>query len=111
MSRTAVRASEAICAAARHMWPSKTAINLASRAGVTRRAAELWLSGDNEISGEAQANLLRSDAGFPFMQAIMGGADTRWWRDFERSARLREIEQRIEWQTEQLANLKAEISR
>ncbi|WP_176037648.1 hypothetical protein [Brucella tritici] len=96
---------------ARRLWPSKTAINLSSRAEISQRAAELWLEGRTEPGADALINLLRSDVGFDLLQSIMDGADTRWWRDFERGVRIAELEQRMKWQAEQLASLKAEFSK
>lgn len=97
---------DAVCGLARRLWPSKTAANLASRSGVSQRAAELWLEGRTEPGADALVQLLRSDAGFELLQQIMQGAGTRWWREFERGVHIAELERRIEWQREQLEMLK-----
>jgi hypothetical protein len=91
---------------ARRLWPSKTAINLASRAEITERAAKLWLEGRTEPGADALVNLLRSDAGFELLQSIMEGAGTRWWKEFERGVHIAELEQRMEWQRKELERLK-----
>jgi len=96
---------------ARRLWPSKTAINLSSRAEISQRAAELWLEGRTEPGADALINLLRSDVGFELMQAIMEGSDTRWWRDFEKGVEIAEISRKLEWLNSQHAKLKEGFSR
>lgn len=97
---------EAVCAMARRLWPSKTAINLASRAEISERAAKLWLEGRTEPGADALVNLLRSDAGFELLQSIMEGSGTRWWREFERGVQIAELETQLEWNRAQIEKLK-----
>lgn len=98
---------EAVCAMARRLWPSKTAVNLASRAEISERAAKLWLEGRTEPGADALVNLLRSDAGFELLQSIMNGSGTRWWSEFERGVHIAELEQQLEWNRQQIEKLKA----
>lgn len=105
-NRKGIRCVDAVCNLARRLWPSKTAINLSSRAGISKRAAELWLEGRTEPGADALIGLLRSDAGFELLQDIMTGSGTRWWRDFERGVHIAELEKRLEWQRQQLDRLK-----
>lgn len=97
---------DVVCGVARRLWPSKTAINLASRAEISERAAKLWLEGRTEPGADALVALLRSDIGFELLQDIMQGSGTRWWRDFERGVQIAQLEERIEWQRDQLEKLK-----
>ncbi len=97
---------EAVCAMARRLWPSKTAINLASRAAISERAAKLWLEGRTEPGADALVNLLRSDAGFELLQSIMQGSGTRWWKDFHRGVHIAELEEKQEFLRQQLDALK-----
>jgi hypothetical protein len=97
---------EAVCAMARRLWPSKTAINLASRAEISERAAKLWLEGRTEPGADALVNLLRSDAGFELLQSIMIGSGTRWWKEFERGVLIAELENKHEFLRSQLEALK-----
>lgn len=108
-NRSRIRCVDAVCNLARRLWPSKTAINLSSRASISKRAAELWLEGRTEPGADALINLLRSDAGFELLQEIMAGSSTRWWREFERGVHIAELEQRIEWQRQQLQKLKEQV--
>jgi hypothetical protein len=91
---------------ARRLWPSKTAINLSSRAEISKRAAELWLEGRTEPGADALVNLLRSDAGFELLQQIMEGSGTRWWKDFHRGVHIAELEEKQEFLRRQLDALK-----
>ncbi len=110
-NRKRIRCVDAVCNMARRLWPSKTAINLSSRAEISQRAAELWLEGRTEPGADALINLLRSDVGFELMQAIMEGSDTRWWRDFEKGVEIAEISRKLEWLNSQHAKLKEGFSR
>ena len=78
-----VSAMDAVIAAARALFKKKVAANLASRAGVCPRACEYWLSRKTDLSADALANLLRSDAGFEILERIMGNARPIWWQQFK----------------------------
>lgn len=104
--RSGIRCIDAVCDLARRLWPSKTAANLAGRAHISRRAAELWLEGRTEPGADALVNLLRSDAGFELLQSIMQGSGTRWWKEFERGVHIAELEQKQEFLRAQLDALK-----
>jgi hypothetical protein len=43
---------------ARLLWPAKTAANVAALVGCSERAAEFWLSGQREWSGDAIAAIV-----------------------------------------------------
>lgn len=107
--RSRIRCVDAVCEMARRLWPSKTAINLSSRAEISKRAAELWLEGRTEPGADALVNLLRSDAGFALLQSIMEGSGTRWWKEFERGVLIAELEQKQEFLRQQLDQLKGDL--
>lgn len=107
--RNRIRPVDAVCDMARRLWPSKTAINLSSRAEISKRAAELWLEGRTEPGADALVNLLRSDAGFELLQSIMEGSGTRWWKEFERGVQIAELEQSLAWHRDQIEKLKGRI--
>jgi hypothetical protein len=65
---------------ARELWPTGTAHHLAAKSKVSSRAAEFWLAGQRDISLEAARELLRSEEGYPFLVALMGDCDARWWQ-------------------------------
>lgn len=88
---------------ARSLWPTKTASQLVANAGVSERAAKYWLSQKRGFSADALANLLRSDYGLEFLEAIIGDAKPVWWKQFRRQVRagnlkreLRELQQQLD---------------
>lgn len=93
--RTTVRANTAIATAAKRRWPRNTAAELALRTGHSHRAAEYWLALQREMGLEAFAELLRSDDGFAFLDAVMAtvppAARPAWWRKLVASQRRAEI--------------------
>jgi hypothetical protein len=78
----------AVIAAARALWPSKTALELAARTGACERTAKYWLARKCDLSAEHLAELLRSDAGLDVLEALMGEARPDWWRRFRRQVSL-----------------------
>lgn len=104
--RNRIRPVDAVCEMARRLWPAKTAINLSSRAEISKRAAELWLEGRTEPGADALVNLLRSDAGFQLLQEIMQGSGTKWWKEFRRGVHIAELEAKQEFLRQQLDALK-----
>jgi hypothetical protein len=107
--RKGIRPVEAVCDMARRLWPSKTAAHLASRAEISKRAAELWLEGRTEPGADALVNLLRSDAGFELLQSIMEGSGTRWWKEFERGVHIAELEAKQAFLLRELEALKGRM--
>lgn len=82
----------------RRIWPELTAAELASRTGDSPRMAEYHLSKTYNISGDALANLLASDAGLDHLEAIMsarGDAVPAWWKDFRRQVRLSQLSRSV----------------
>lgn len=63
IARTEVRDTEQsfgsiLADVSRLLWPEKTAAHLAAAAGCSERAAEFYLSGDREWSGQALAAII-----------------------------------------------------
>jgi len=62
-TRTAVRSDEQLFGSilgdvARLLWPTKTAAHVAALIGCSERAAEMYLAGDRDWSGDAMAVLI-----------------------------------------------------
>lgn len=93
--RRSLPLNQIVARVAARLWPVKTARNLAARAGTTHRAAEAWLAGQTGLSGEALAELIRSDAGFSVLEQLMGDARPSWWPDFCRAVHVQALERRI----------------
>lgn len=94
--RTGLPVVEAVARVARQLWPVKTAVNLASRAGTSHRAAEFWLSQQTGMSADALAEILRSDAGLQMLEAIIGEHKPSWWPSFRAEAKASAIAERLE---------------
>jgi hypothetical protein len=82
-TRSGLRAVDAVRLVARALWKTKPAANLAARSGSSMRACEYWLARQGDMSADALANLLRSDAGFEILEKIMGSAKPVWWKQFK----------------------------
>jgi transcriptional regulator with XRE-family HTH domain len=91
-----VRLTDRVMQKARGLWSVKTAAQLASRASVSPRAAEHWLSGKREISTDALVQLLRSEEGIHFLVAVMEQARPKWWTTLLRIGLLGSIQRRRE---------------
>jgi hypothetical protein len=91
--------------AAQALWPRKTAAELSMRTGTQVRACEYWLSRKTEMSAEALAGLLRSEAGLEILEAIIGEARPAWWKQFARTiemSRLRKAQDEARRRLERL---------
>jgi hypothetical protein len=84
-TRNALRLTASVMQAAQALWPRKTAAELSMRAGTGVRACEYWLSRRTEMSADALAELIRSDAGLEILEAIIGDARPVWWKHFART--------------------------
>lgn len=103
--RTALRLTDAVMRAAQAIWPRKTAAELSMRTGTQVRACEYWLSRKTEMSAEALAGLLRSEAGLEILEAIIGEARPAWWKQFARTiemSRLRKAQDEARRRLERL---------
>lgn len=89
---------ETIARVARAVWPIKTARNLAARTSKTHRAAEDWLSLRTGMNADALADILRSDQGDVFLEAIMADCPSppSWWPVTRSAVRAHAIERRLD---------------
>ena len=71
---------DAVIQVSRHLWPRKTAAEMAIRARVSSRSAENWLARKADPNAQAFCALLRSEEGFEFLIAAMADAEPAWWR-------------------------------
>lgn len=61
------------------------------RTGTQVRACEYWLARKTEMSADALAALLRSDAGLEVLEAIIGDSRPAWWKHFARTIELSRV--------------------
>jgi hypothetical protein len=73
------------------LWPTKTDWNLACRTGASDRLCRYWLQNKYNLSADNLAALLRSEAGFQILDALMAGAKPTWWAGFKRAVRRAEL--------------------
>lgn len=87
---TAIRQADEILLTARRIWPAKTADHLAAVCGVSKRCAELWLSGATQMSLPSYLALLWSEHGHAFLGAAMAEAPAppKWWAALRREQRI-----------------------
>ncbi len=81
---------------ARVLWPAKTDLELAAITKTSDRTCRYWLSRKTDLSADALVELLRSEHGLKFIEAIIGDAKPTWWRAFKRSTDLALLRQRHE---------------
>lgn len=92
-NRTASRMTDAVMRVAQRIWPRKTAAELSVRTGIGVRACEYWLGRQTDLSVDALAALLRSDAGLEVLEAVIGEARPVWWKSFKRTIELSRLRQ------------------
>lgn len=98
MFGSATPVQDVVARIARALWPNKTARHLASRCGRTTRSAEAWLAGETGMNADALADLLRSDQGLAFLDAIIsdGASAPSWWPAFQREVKAHAIARRLD---------------
>lgn len=81
--------------AARALWPHKPAAELAVRTGYSERMCKYLLARRYSVSVDALADLLRSEDGLVFLEAMMVDAHPVWWKGFKRKVQLAETKRRL----------------
>lgn len=109
-NRTVVRSIDAVALVFAAIWPIKTSVELARRAGVSVRAAEYWLARRSNISADALASLLRSDAGLEVLEALIGDKRPVWWKAFKRQHEISALRRAQEQQKRVIERLEREAA-
>lgn len=61
-------------------WPRKTEAHVAHLTGASERAVQYWLAGKTRMSIDAVVALLKTEAGYDILEAIMDdGCKAEWW--------------------------------
>ncbi len=100
-----------IIAVLRDFWPHKTAAHISHVAGVSERSVKYWLAGVTRMSLEHIVALLRTEAGFDILKAVMGDCKEEWWLDTMTAAELRasrKMQRAEQKRTERLKELRAQ---
>lgn len=88
-------------------WPRKTAAHVAYVAGVSERSVQFWLAGETRMSLDNVAALLKTDAGYDILAAIMGDAKPAWWVNTQLAQGIRESKRAVAREMKRTANLRA----
>lgn len=97
----------------RRVWPKKTAAHVSYLTGVSERSVQFWLAGETRMTLENVAALLKTDAGYDILAAIMGDAKPSWWVNAQLSQKLRQSKRAIALEmkrTEELRALQAQVN-
>lgn len=82
----------AICAG---LLPNDAGLQLHIQTGFEERTCYRYAAGDRKPPGYFIRALLRTDAGWQWLAALMAGSDAEWWRDLQRSQRIAEAISKI----------------
>lgn len=88
-------------------WPRKTAAHVAYVTCVSERSVQFWLAGETRMSLENVAALLKTDAGYDILSAIMGDAKPSWWVNAQLAQGLRESKRAVAREMKRTAALRA----
>jgi hypothetical protein len=90
-------------------WPRKTASHVSYLAGVSERAVKYWLAGVTRMSLEHVVALLRTEAGFDILEAMMGDCKVEWWLAAQAAQNIRRSKRAIKKEQERIAATRAQL--
>ena len=94
----------------RAMWPKKTAANVAYLTGVSERAVQFWLAGETRMSLENVVALLKTEAGYEILEAILGDdCRAEWWIVTRTAWDVRKMRKEIKKQEDRIAARRAQL--
>ena len=94
---------QAIARVARAIWPTKTDLELAVRTGTSDRACRDLLANRGGMSLRAVANLLASEEGREFLEALLGDASPQWRKHLADHIEIAEMRAELEAQRQRIA--------
>lgn len=91
-------------------WPTKTASKVAYITGVSERCVKFWLAGETRMSLENVAALLKTEAGYDLLEAVLGSdCKAEWWLVTQTAQDVRKMRREIKKQEDQIALRRAQI--
>lgn len=94
----------------RAFWPIKTASKVAYLADVSERSVKFWLAGETRMSLENIVALLKTDAGFEILEAILGkDCKAEWWVIAQSAQNIRKSRKAIKREQERIAATRAQL--
>lgn len=88
-------------------WPKKTPQHVHHCTGVSERAVQFWLARETGLSLENVIALLRTEAGYGILDAIMGDSQVEWWITTKNAHELRITRRQIAEAQRRLDAIKA----
>lgn len=98
-----------ISAVLKAFWPVKTAAKVAFLAGVSERSVKFWLAGETRMSLEHVVALLKTDAGYEVLKAVLGDAQVEWWLVTQAAQDVRKSRRTIKREQERIAATRAQL--
>lgn len=99
-----------ISAILKAFWPVKTAANVAFLTHVSERSVKFWLAGETRMSLENIVALLKTDAGFEILEAVLGpDCKAEWWLVTQTAQDVRKMRKEIKKQEDRIALRRAQI--
>jgi len=103
-------AFERVANVIKYIWPKKTASNVAFLAGVSERAVQFWLAGETRMTLENVVALLRTEAGYEILEAILGDdCKAEWWVVTQTAQDVRKMRKEIKKQEDRIAARRAQL--
>lgn len=94
----------------RAAWPQKTAAHVAHITGTTERTVQFWLAGTTRMSVDAVVALLKTEAGYDILKAVMGDdCKAEWWRVTQSAQDIRKSRKAIKREQERIATTRAQL--
>jgi hypothetical protein len=91
-------------------WPVKTAANVAYVANVSERSVKHWLAGETRMSLENIVALLKTDAGFEILEAVLGkDCKAEWWVVTQSAQNIRKSRKAIKREQERIEQTRAQL--
>lgn len=93
----------------RAFWPVKTAAKVAYLTGVSERSVKFWLAGETRMSLEHVVALLKTDAGYEILEAVLGDTKIEWWMVTRAAQNVRKSRKAIKREEDRIAKARAQL--
>lgn len=91
-------------------WPGKTSAKVAFVAGVSERSVKFWLAGETRMSLENVIALLRTDAGYEILEAVLGkDCRAEWWLVTQSAQNIRKSRKAIKREQDRIDATRAQL--
>lgn len=91
-------------------WPIKTASKVAYLTNVSERSVKFWLAGETRMSLENVIALLKTEAGFEILEAVLGkDCKAEWWLVTQSAQNIRRSRKAIKKEEERIAAMRAQL--